>query len=306
MASTSSHPILIVGRRGRVAQDLVAEAARAGVAVKALGRPDIDVEKPETLARAIAAVAPRAIVNAAAVGTFEDAERDPERAFALNCTGAAHVAAAAHDAGVPFIHLSSDYVFDGAKRAPYTEDDPRAPLSTYGRSKSEGEQAVRDAHPSALVVRTSWVYGPHGANFLTAMLRLADTQDTVQVVADQHGTPTAGADLARAVFRIVDRGCDDDAVVEPGVYHVAGTGVTTWLGFAQAIFAGWGRRGHRVPRIEPVRLVDWPSPAPRPHYSALDSSKIGRVFGITMPRWGESLETCLAKLDQDRRMESRS
>ena len=201
----SPGPILIVGKRGRVAQDLLAEAARTGLPVRALGRPEIDITDPDTIARAIAADAPRAIVNAAAVGTFEDAERDPDRAFALNRDGAAHLAAAARRAGIPFLHLSSDYVFDGSKRAPYVEDDPRAPLSVYGRSKAEGEQAVLDAYPSALVVRTSWVYGPHGANFLTAMLRLADTQDVVRVVADQYGTPTAGADLARALFHIVAR-----------------------------------------------------------------------------------------------------
>jgi dTDP-4-dehydrorhamnose reductase len=189
-------------------------------------------------------------------------------------------------------------VFDGTKRAPYTEDDAPAPLSAYGRSKAEGEQAVLAANPSALVVRTSWVYGPHGASFLTTMLRLAETHDVVRVVADQYGTPTAGDDLARALFRIVARLTSARGDVAPGIYHVAGTGVTTWRGFADAIFAGWARRGFRVPRVEPVALADWPSPAPRPHYSALDSHKIARTFGITMPPWQESLEACLDAIVQ--------
>jgi dTDP-4-dehydrorhamnose reductase len=293
-------PILIAGKRGRVAQDLVAQAQRLGIEVRALGRRELDVENPETIARVIAAQAPRAIINAAAVGSFDEAERDPGRAFALNRDGAGHLAAAARRAGVPFLHLSSDYVFDGAKRAPYVEDDPVVPLSRYGRSKAEGEQAVLDAAPSALIVRTSWVYGPHGANFLTAMLRHAETQDETRVVADQYGTPTAGADLARALFGIVERLTEERAAVAPGIYHVAGTGVTSWLGFAEAIFAGWARRGHRVPRIVPIRLADWTSTAPRPHYSALDSGKVARVFGIRMPRWEESLEECLELLDRTR------
>jgi dTDP-4-dehydrorhamnose reductase len=289
-------PILIAGKRGRVAQDLVAEAQRSGVAVRPLGRPELDIEKPETIARVIGSQAPCAIVNAAAVGTFDDAERDPERAFALNRDGAAHLAAAARRAGVPFLHISSDSVFDGSKQAPYVEDDPVAPLSVYARSKAEGEQAVRDADPSALVVRTAWVFGPHGANFLTAMLRLAKMQDEVRVVADVYGTPTAGADLARAVFAIVSRLVKERAKVAPGIYHVAGTGVTSWLGFAEGIFAGRARRGNRVPRIVPIPLADWPSPAQRPLYSALDSGKVARAFGITMPRWEDSLERCLDEL----------
>jgi dTDP-4-dehydrorhamnose reductase len=299
----ASHPnsntILIAGKRGRIAQDLVAEAQRLGVMVRALGRPDLDIESSETIARVIGAQAPRAIVNAAAIGSFDDAERNPERAFALNRDGAARLAAAARRAGIPFLHLSSDYVFDGSKRAPYVEDDQPAPLSVYGRSKQEGEQAVLAADPSALVVRTSWVYGLHGANFLIAMLRLADMQEEARVVADQYGTPTAGADLARALFDIVARLPDRD--IAPGIYHVAGTGVTSWLGFAEAIFAGWARRGFRVPRIVPIRLADWTSPAQRPHYSALDSGKIARVFGITTPRWEESLELCLDALSRIRR-----
>jgi dTDP-4-dehydrorhamnose reductase len=290
---TQRSPILIAGKRGRVAQDLVAEAQRSGVAVRALGRPELDIEAPESIARAIGSQAPRAIVNAAAVGTFDDAERDPDRAFALNRTGAAHLAAEARRAGIPFLHLSSDSVFDGSKRAPYVEDDPVAPLSIYARSKAEGEQAVLDAEPAALIVRTAWVYGPHGANFLTAMLRLAETQEEVRVVSDVYGTPTAGADLARAVFAIVSRLVDERATVEPGIYHVAGTGETSWLGFAESIFTGWARRGNRVPRIKPIPLAEWSSPAQRPHYSALDSGKAERAFGITMPRWEDSLELCL-------------
>jgi dTDP-4-dehydrorhamnose reductase len=288
--------ILIAGRSGRVARDLVDAAARLGLQVTALGRPDLDVENPDSIARVLAAEAPRAIVNAAGQVVVDAAERDPEQAFAINCAGAAHLAAAAARAGLPFLHLSSDYVFDGTKMAPYREDDPVAPLSVYGRSKAAGEQAVLDAHPRAIVVRTSWVYGPHGTNFLTSMLRVAEVQDVVRVVADQYGTPTAGPDLARALLGMVAQMTAAGADSSPGIYHLAGTGEATWLGFAEAIFAGWARRGHRVPAVEAISASDWPSVAQRPRDSRLDCSKLERVFGIRLPEWRDALERCLDRL----------
>src|SRR5262245_19458483 len=245
-----SGPILIAGRRGRIAHDLIEQAPRLGLPVQALGRPCRDLEEADSIARAIDSVNPRAIVNAAGYVAVDEAERDPERAFALNRDGAARLAAAA--VGIPFVHLSTDYVFDGSKRAPYVEDDAPAPLSVYGRSKAAGEEAVLERNPAALVVRTSWVYSAHGANFLTTMLKLAKSQDRVPVVADQYGSPTAGAELAHALLAMTQRLHDDPAGIAPGIYHVAGTGEATWHGFAEAIFASWARRGNRVPRSEPI------------------------------------------------------
>jgi dTDP-4-dehydrorhamnose reductase len=295
-----SGPILIAGKTGRLAQALIGAADRLGAAVRALGRPQLDIEDRDSIARVMAAEAPRAIVNAAGHVAVDDAERNPVRAFAVNSDGAAHLAAAAARAGIPFVHVSSDYVFDGSKMAPYVEDDVPAPLSVYGRSKAAGERAVIGADPSAIVVRTSWVYGPHGTNFLTTMLHLAETQDIVRVVADQYGTPTADTDLAHALLAIALRRLDQPAEVAPGIYHVAGTGETTWLGFAEAIFSGWARRGHRVPTIEPISLSDWHGPARRPRYSRLDCSKAERTFGIRLPDWEDSLELCLESLARDR------
>jgi dTDP-4-dehydrorhamnose reductase len=291
--------ILIAGRSGRVARDLIEAAQALGVEVTALGRPDLDLNDRDCVARVVEAVAPRAIVNAAGQVVVDEAERDPRRAFAINCDGAAHVAAVAARASVPLVHLSSDYVFDGAKMAPYREDDPPAPLSVYGRSKAAGEQAVLAAHPGAIVVRTSWVYGPYGVNFLTTMLRLADAQEVVRVVADQYGTPTAGADLARALLDMAVRVAANGSGASPGIYHVAGSGEATWFGFAEAIFAGWARRGHRVPKVRPIPLADWPGPAPRPRDSRLDCGKLTRTFGITLPAWQDSLEHCLDRLARD-------
>jgi dTDP-4-dehydrorhamnose reductase len=292
-------PILIAGRSGRIARDLIEAADRLGLDVTALGRPDLDLTDRDSVARAVKAVAPRAIVNAAGLVVVDEAECDPARAFAINCDGPAHLAAAAAGAGVPLLHLSSDYVFDGAKTAPYREDDALAPVNVYGRSKAAGEEAVLAAHPGAIVARTSWVYGPHGVNFLTTMLRLAAAQDMVRVVADQYGTPTAGADLARALLDMAVR-LAEVADVSPGIYHVAGTGEATWLAFAEAIFAGWARRGHRIPKVQPISLVEWPGPAPRPRDTRLDCSKLARTFGITLPAWPDSLERCLDRLARER------
>ena len=295
---TRAPSILVVGRSGRLARALMEEAERAGFSVRALGRPELDIEDPDSVRRAVAAQSPRAIINAAGNVVLDDAERQPERAFALNRDGAAHLAEAAARAGIPFVHVSSDYVFDGNKTTPYVEDDPTDPLSVHGRSKVAGEMAVLAAHPSAVVVRTSWVFGPHGTNFVTAMLRLAEKQEAVRVVADQYGTPTAGVDLADALLNITAQLLNKDTTQHGGIYHVAGSGETTWLGLAQAIFSGWARRGRRVPRIEAISLADWPGPGKRPRYSSLGCGKVASRFGIRLPPWQESLEACLDRLAQ--------
>jgi dTDP-4-dehydrorhamnose reductase len=303
--------ILIAGKSGRVARDLVDEAGRLKLAVRALGRPNLDIEDRDSIARVLEAEAPRVIINAAALAAMDEAERAPERAFAVNCQAAARLAAAAVGAGIPLLHLSTDYVFDGSKGAPYREDDATAPLSVYGRSKEAGERAVLDAHPGAIVVRTSWVFGRHGTNFLTTMLRLAATESVVRVVADQRGTPTAGADLARALLAIAERVAvprrlgSPPAGSSPGIYHIAGSGETTWLGLAEAIFAGWARRGHRVPAIQTISAADWPGPARRPRDSRLDCRKAERAFGIALPDWTESLARCLDDLAQSHAEEGR-
>jgi dTDP-4-dehydrorhamnose reductase len=289
-------PILVAGRSGRLARFLVEAADRLDLPVRALGRPQLDIENPDSVKHVLAAETPRAIINAAGCVVVDEAERNPRAAFAVNRDGAAHLAAAAALHDIPFVHVSSDYVFDGAKMAPYVEDDPPAPLSVYGRSKVAGEQAVMAANPAAVVVRTSWVYGPYGTNFVTTMLRLAKSQEVVRVVADQYGTPTAGADLARALLAMAHQLVGGNDKTKAGVYHVAGSGETTWLGFAEAIFSDWARRGHRVPKIEPISLADWPGPAQRPRYSCLDCTKVERVFGVRLSDWRERLDECLERL----------
>ena len=295
----SGQPILVAGKTGQLARCLADEARRRIVPLVALGRPELDLTRPDLAARVLAGHAPRAIVNAAAYTAVDKAEAEPTLAMAVNRDGAGALAAAAAALGVPFIHVSTDYVFDGRKDAPYREEDTPCPLGAYGRSKLEGEAAVRAACPDGVILRTSWVYSPFGQNFVATMLRLAATREKVQVVDDQHGAPTAAPDLAGAVLdlaeRLTDRR-DDDRRAHGGIYHLTGAGETTWYGFAEAIFAGWTRRGHRVPVLEPITTAQYPTPARRPVNSRLDCSKIARVFGLRLPAWQSSLERCLDEL----------
>jgi dTDP-4-dehydrorhamnose reductase len=290
-------PILVAGKTGQLARCLVAAAHRRDTALVALGRPELDLTQPETLARAVEAHAPRAIVNAAAYTAVDKAEAEPTLAMAVNRDGARALAAAAAGMGVPFIHISTDYVFDGRKDGAYGEEDAPSPLSVYGRSKLAGEAAVCAACPAGVILRTSWVYSPFGQNFATTMLRLAATREKVQVVDDQHGAPTAAFDLADAILDLAERltaaphGRDNG-----GVYHLAAEGETTWYGFAAAIFAGWARRGRRVPALAPITTAQYPTAARRPQNSRLDCSKAARVFGLRLPPWRSSLERCLDEL----------
>lgn len=294
----SGQPILVAGRTGQLARCLADEARRRGVALLTLGRPELDLTQPELAARIVARHAPRVIVNAAAYTAVDKAEAEPNLAMAVNRDGAGALAAAAAGLGVPFIHVSSDYVFDGRKEAPYREEDAPCPLGAYGRSKLEGETAVRDACPGGVILRTSWVYSPFGQNFVRTMLRLAATREKVQVVDDQHGAPTAAPDLAAAILELAERLSaprtnDRDT---GGIYHLAAAGETTWHGFAAAVFAGWARRGHRVPMLEPITTAQYPTPARRPANSRLDCNKLARVFGLRLPTWQSSLERCLDEL----------
>jgi dTDP-4-dehydrorhamnose reductase len=297
-----AEPILVAGKSGQLARCLAAEARRRGLALVAMGRPALDLTDAGSAARAVEAHAPYAIVNAAAYTAVDKAEAEPALAMAINRDGAGVLAAAAARLGVPFIHISTDYVFDGRKATPYREDDAPAPLGVYGRSKLEGEATVLAACPAAVILRTSWVYGPFGQNFVATMLRLAETRETVNVVDDQHGAPTAAADLASAILDLVQRLAAQHARGRQtgGIYHLAAEGETTWYRFAAAIFANWSRRGRRVPRLEPIATAQYPTPARRPANSRLDCSKVARVFGLRLPPWQTSLERCLDELARAR------
>lgn len=280
-------PILVTGGSGQLARALE-DAAPA--AVRRVGRPQFDFDRPETIAEAFHAAAPALVVNAAAYTAVDAAEDDADAAYRANRDGPATLAALCARAGVPLIQVSTDYVFDGRKGAPYVETDPVSPQGVYGASKLAGEQAVLGAGGPAVILRTSWVYAPVGKNFVRTMLALGQTRDRLTVVADQQGCPTTAADLADAILAIAHR--IDATGWQPeygGVFHAAGTGATTWHGLAVAVFAEAARHGARVPQVAPIATADWPTKAARPADSRLDCSRLAAVFGVRLPPWQAGL-----------------
>ncbi len=283
--SMTDRPILVTGGSGQLASAL---AGAAGV--RRVGRPDFDFNRPETIEAAFKAAAPRMVVNAAAYTAVDAAETDAEAAYRANRDGPAALARLCAEAGIPLIHVSTDYVFDGTKAEPYEESDPVAPQGVYGASKLAGEQAVLAAGGPAIILRTAWVYAVTGKNFVRTMLTVGKTRDRLTVVADQHGCPTTAADLAEAILAIAGR--LDRTGWQPdyhGIFHAAGSGATTWFGLAVATFEEAARHGARVPQVAPIATADWPTPAKRPANSRLDCTRLTQVFGVTMPPWRESL-----------------
>ncbi|HYZ64462.1 MAG TPA: dTDP-4-dehydrorhamnose reductase [Acetobacteraceae bacterium] len=279
-------PTLVTGGAGQLATAL---AEQGGAAVRVVGRPGFDFDRPETIDRTFAETRPTLVVNAAAWTAVDAAEKEPEAAMRANRDGPARLARLCAEAGATLIHVSTDYVFDGRKGAPYVETDPTGPTGVYGATKLAGEQAVIDACPRAIVLRTSWVYSATGKNFLRTMLNLAQTRDHLRVVADQKGCPTAARDLARVILGVAARLADGWRDEYGGVFHSAGSGWTTWHGFAEAIFEESARRGGRRPVVEAITTAEYPTPAQRPADSRLDCGKIERVFGLRQPPWRDSL-----------------
>lgn len=289
--------IVVTGTDGQIARALVERAGDKGLEVITLGRPDLDLARLETVAPVIAAARPDIVVNAAAYTAVDQAESDPDLALAVNARGAGAVAAAARAAGAPVIQLSTDYVFDGALDRPYREDDPTGPVSVYGRSKLEGEEAVAAANPDHVIVRTAWVYSPFGKNFIKTMLRLADTRDRVRVVSDQSGTPTSAHDIADGVFAIASNllaSPHDDSLRR--VFHMTGLGHTTWAGFAERVFAASRALGGPSASVDPIATKDYPTAARRPANSRLDCTRLRTVHKVALPPWGEAVDACVARL----------
>ena len=289
--------LLITGWQGQLAQALVARSVREPrIEACAVGRPALDLCSLPTIERAMSDVRPTLVINAAAYTAVDAAEGDEAAALALNATGAGEIARAAAARGIPIIHISTDYVFDGAKAGSYVETDPANPQSAYGRTKLAGEIAVAQANPRHLVLRTSWVYSATGKNFVKTMLRLASERSEVSVVDDQIGCPTYAPHLADAILKIAPQVTAPGAVPAWGIYHAAGSGETTWCGFARAIFAEAAARGVKVPAVVPIRTEQYPTPARRPPNSRLDCSKLERNFGVRQPPWKVGLRDCLDAL----------
>ncbi len=293
--------ILVTGTSGQLAQSLLAAGLAAGVDVVALRRPQLDLTIPGTLRTAVADVRPDVVVNAAAYTAVDKAESEEALARKVNATGAGELAAVCARAGASLIHISTDYVFDGTGARPYLEGDATAPINAYGRSKLAGEAAVTAAGPRHLILRTSWIYSPFGTNFVRTMLRLGAERQKLGVVDDQLGCPTYAPHLADAILAIAAQ-VDGAAASDPrwGIYHAAGSGETSWCGFAREIFRGTAARGLPTPAVDALTTADYPTPARRPANSRLDCGKLAGTFGVGLPDWKDGTRDCLERLLPDR------
>lgn len=283
--------ILVTGKQGQLARALDQAGAAAGIEVRLAGRAECDICDVASVDEWIASQTPDIVVNTAAYTSVDLAEREPDAAFAANAAGAENVARACDNAGIPLIHISTDYVFDGRKTSPYREADQTGPLNVYGRSKFEGERRVAQACARHIILRTSWVHSPWGNNFVKTMLRLGATRETIDVIDDQFGCPTYAPHLADAILTIARAVANrSDAF---GTYHVAGQSETSWYGFAVEIFRQAALHGTQSPTVRPIAAAQYPTAAQRPANSRLDCARLQNVFGITLPDWRTGIHDCL-------------
>ena len=279
--------IMICGAGGQLGQKLIgaAKAAPQDWRIFAYNRSSLDITKPEDLRIALAEAQPDVCFNAAAYTAVDRAESEPEKAAAINIDGARRLAAACHEAGIAFVHFSTDYVYADGYNRPLRESDKTLGTSVYARTKLQGENEVLRHHPGAYVVRTSWVYAEYGQNFVRTMLRLGREREELRIVADQIGSPTYAADLAAAAMQLASSGA------APGVYNYANSGVCSWYDLAKAVHDGAGIDC----RVHPIMTSQYPTPAKRPAYSVLDTRKVAGVVG-TPRHWHDALRECMAKL----------
>lgn len=275
--------ILVFGGNGQLGQELIRAAAVRATVLRALSHAEADIADASAIATALALWKPNLVVNAAAYTKVDLAETELEEARRGNEIGPAVVAAACARAGVPMVHISTDYVFDGSKEGAYLESDPACPISAYGRSKAAGEEAVRSHLAQHVILRTAWVYSEFGHNFLKTVLRLAATRDELRIVSDQHGSPTSAGELAEAVLNVAAAFVHDRTLA--GTYHFTAAGVTTWHGFASRIVAIAAPVTGRNPRVIPIGTADYPTPAKRPANSRLDCRSFVKTFGFLPRHW---------------------
>jgi len=288
--------VLILGAQGQLGIELQKAFQDAGPVV-ALGREWCDLASPETIRKAMAEVNPAIVLNAAAYTAVDRAESEPELAMRVNGDAPGVLAEEARKINALLVHYSTDYVFDGSKQAPWLEDDPVNPLNEYGQTKLAGERTIAEAGGRYLIFRTSWVYSPHGNNFLKTMLRLGRERDQLRVVNDQIGAPTTAASLARATRAVINAGVQDR---DAGIYHMTCAGQTSWCGFAQEIFRrAQAPEGKIWPVVTGIPDTEYPTPAKRPKNSVLSSAKLKARFGVALPLWQEALGETLIEMDAD-------
>lgn len=289
--------ILVTGKGGQLATGLADSLPAQGFEALLVGQPEFEFDQPETVRDAFAALRPDAVINGAAWTAVDAAEDDEAGAFRANALGPALVARLCADAGLPLLQVSTDYVYDGRKGAPYVETDTPNPLGAYGRTKLAGEWAAMAHNPKTAVFRTAWVFSPVGRNFVRTMLTVGAQREELRVVADQHGNPTAAPDLADALTGVLARIRDDgwqDA--HRGTFHMAGGGHANWHEFAEAIFAAARPHGGPSPRVVPIATHEYPVKATRPADGRMRQDRLGEVFGVALPPWQDGLHRVIRAL----------
>ncbi len=291
--------ILLIGRNGQVGWELQRTLAPLGN-VMALDRHDVDLANPDSIRKVVREIRPGLIVNAAAYSAVDKAESEPDLAMAINGIAPGVMAEEARRLNTPIIHYSTDYVFDGAKKTPYSEEDIPNPLNVYGQTKLAGERAIQAVGAPYIILRTSWVYGVRGKNFLLTILRLAREKSELKIVDDQIGAPTWSRMLAEVTSQILAKNCSSIAGFSAsitdtsGLYHAVPSGLTTWYGFAKKILEDTSSHdSHTLPKLIPVQTGEYPLPANRPHNSSMSNEKLKRTYGLKMPSWENVLTLCL-------------
>jgi len=287
--------ILITGSNGQLGWELCKRGKSHGFNIISADIPEFDITDPAAVKAIVNQPGIFLVINASAYTAVDRAESEPESAFAVNRDGPADLAVSCSEAKIPLIHVSTDYVFDGTREAPYLETDSISPLGVYGKSKAEGETRVRTLIKEHIIIRTAWLYGIHGNNFVKTMLGFGKEKETLKVVADQYGCPTCAADLAKAILTIAGQ-IKERHDIPWGTYHYCSKGKTTWHGFAEKIFELAGQYdSFAIKKIIPVTTAEYPTPARRPLNSVLDCSMLIKNFGIIPAPWQESLATMLTE-----------
>ncbi|WP_314524443.1 dTDP-4-dehydrorhamnose reductase [uncultured Pseudomonas sp.] len=291
---TAPLKILITGQHGQVSRELQQRLQGLGELI-VLGRDQLDLAKPEQIRQQVRDHRPGLLINAAAHTAVDLAESEPDAAFAINAIAPGVLAEEAKTLGIPLIHYSTDYVFDGSKPASYTEADAPNPLGVYGQSKLAGEQAIAAVGGQYLILRTSWVYSSHGKNFLLTMQRLLQEKPQLRIVADQIGAPTWAGSIANSTRALIER-WQAGKSGKWGIYHLSAAGETSWFGFAEAIGEHLREQGKACAELEPIPSSAYPTPAKRPLNSRLDCSRLQQQWHVSLPHWQDALRECLAEL----------
>jgi len=293
--------ILLTGSNGQLGWELFKQCKEVGFEIKGVDLPEHDITNAVQVEKNILDYGPSLVINAAAFTNVDGAETEQDLAFLVNRDAPAHLAQLCSYTGIPLIHFSTDYVFDGQKDVPYKETDPVSPLNVYGQSKLEGEIRIRSRLEEHIIIRTSWLYGTHGKNFVKTMLTLGEKRESIKVVNDQFGSPTSTADLSEAILKIVSIIQNKNATAW-GTYHYCGQGITSWHGFSQAIFnIAKNVLPLKIKRIEPIPSNVFNAKADRPAFSSLDCRHINKKFGINTKPWRKSLEIMINRLINENR-----